>query len=139
MVRSDKFTIGLNEAKFGLVAPFFLMDSFTNVIGQREADFGLLNGKLYSVKEAEAIKLIDKVVDTREEAVAHCCDIIRTMNKTIPQAFYWTKLSTRHVALERFNRERSADVENFVNHVLSDALQTNLGNYLASLAKKPGK
>ena len=32
MVASDKFTIGLNEAKFGLVAPFWFMDSFRNTV-----------------------------------------------------------------------------------------------------------
>ena len=32
MVTSDKFTIGLNEAKFGLVAPFWFMDSFRNTV-----------------------------------------------------------------------------------------------------------
>ena len=33
MVASDKFTIGLNEAKFGLIAPFWFMDSFRNTVG----------------------------------------------------------------------------------------------------------
>ena len=32
MVASEKFTIGLNEAKFGLVAPFWFMDSFRNTV-----------------------------------------------------------------------------------------------------------
>ena len=55
MVASEKATIGLNEAKFGLVAPFWFMDSFRNVTGQRVAEFALLNGKLYSVRDAKDI------------------------------------------------------------------------------------
>merc|ERR1719189_46050 len=49
MVASDKFSIGLNEAKFGLVAPFWFMDSYVATVGQRQGEFGLLNGKLYKV------------------------------------------------------------------------------------------
>ena len=37
MVDDPKSTIGLNEDLFGLVAPFWLMDSFAAVIGQRQA------------------------------------------------------------------------------------------------------
>ena len=45
MVKSDKATIGLNEAKFGLVAPFWFMDSFMAVVGQRTAEHALLTGE----------------------------------------------------------------------------------------------
>ncbi len=37
MVDSPKLSIGLNEAKFGMVAPPFLMDSFRGLVGHRRA------------------------------------------------------------------------------------------------------
>ena len=41
---NPKATMGLNEAKFGLVAPFWFMDSFIGVVGQRIGDYSLLTG-----------------------------------------------------------------------------------------------
>ena len=39
MGSNPKATMGLNEAKFGLVAPFWFMDSFIAVVGQRVGDY----------------------------------------------------------------------------------------------------
>ena len=69
MVASDKFTIGLTTPKYGLVAPFWILNTFVATIGQREAKSGLLNGKLFSVNEAKNIGLIDDVSQTPTEAI----------------------------------------------------------------------
>ena len=110
MVASDKFTIGLNEAKFGLIAPFWFMDSFRNTVGtlpqtifyrfvskptfflllhsgQRETEYALLNGKLYSVSEAHKIGLIDKIVQNQEEAVSECKKEIMQQLQCVPMSY----------------------------------------------------
>ena len=56
MVDNPKFTIGLNEAKFGLVAPFWFVDSYVNTVGHRHAELGMMLGKLF--KPDEALKVI---------------------------------------------------------------------------------
>lgn len=136
MVASDKFTIGLNEAKFGLVAPFWFMDSFLNCIGQREAEYGLLNGKLYTVAEAKNIGLIDKIVTDQEEAIALCKKEILQMNKCVPMAWHLTKLQLRETPIARLKSRRAEDTQNFVNLVMTDHMQAYLGKYLASLQGK---
>lgn len=133
MVASDKFTIGLNEAKFGLIAPFWFMDSFTAVVGQREAEFGLQLGKLYSVKEANQIGLIDVIVDNKEAAVKECVRVIGEMNKCVPSARHMTKMAMRKGPIQRLIAGRAQDTDNFVALVMQDRLQSALGVYISSL------
>ena len=52
MVANDKSKIGLNEVKFAPITASWIRDSFTAIVGQRESENALLNGKLYSVSEA---------------------------------------------------------------------------------------
>ena len=144
MVASEKATIGLNEAKFGLVAPFWFMDSFRAVTGQREAEFALLNGKLYSVADAKSIGLIDAIVEDKEKAIALCTDVIKGMNKCVPRAWTMTKLSIREAPILRLKGQRRQDVDNFVELVMEDSMQRYLDAYMASLKaggakKKSGK
>ena len=136
MVASDKFTIGLNEAKFGLVAPFWFMDSFVATVGQREGEFGLLNGKLYSVNEAKRIGLIDSVVETPAAAIEECKIVIRGMNKCVPKAWSLTKLALRQGPIQRLRSKRQEDVDNFAQFVMEDSMQKYLEAYLASLGAK---
>ena len=139
MVASEKATIGLNEAKFGLVAPFWFMDSFRNVIGQREAEFALLNGKLYSVADAKSVGLIDTIVDDKEAAIAVCTKTIKDMNKCVPRAWTMTKLSMREAPIARLKSQRGQDVDNFVELVMEDGMQKYLDAYMTSLKTAAAK
>lgn len=135
MVASEKFTIGLNEAKFGLVAPFWFMDSFRNTIGQRETEYALLNGKLYSVSEAYKIGLIDKIVENQEEAVSECKKEILQQLQCVPMSWYLSKLQLRENFTEKLRAKRAEDTQNFVDLVMTDKMQNLLGKYLSSLKK----
>ncbi|KAH8070109.1 enoyl-CoA hydratase [Aureococcus anophagefferens] len=57
------FTIGLNEAQFGLVAPDFFLDVYRNTVGQRNAEWLAGTGALLPPKAALAVNLVDEVVD----------------------------------------------------------------------------
>lgn len=139
MVASQKATIGLNEAKFGLVAPFWFMDSFRNVLGQREAEFALLNGKLYTVADAKSVGLIDTIVDDKETAIAVCTKIIKDMNKCVPRAWTMTKLAMREAPITRLKSQRREDVDNFVALVMEDGMQKYLDAYMTSLKAAAAK
>jgi len=139
MVASEKATIGLNEAKFGLIAPFWFMDSFRNVIGQREAEFALLNGKLYSVADAKSVGLIDKIVDDKEAAIAVCTKTIKDMNKCVPRAWTMTKLAMREAPIARLKSQRGQDVDNFVELVMEEGMQKYLDAYMTSLKTAAAK
>ncbi len=136
MVKSDKSTIGLNEARFGLVAPFFLMETFVNTVGLREAEAGLTLAKLYSVNEAKSIGLIDEVVEDKQAAIDSCFQRLSDLRKCVPIARHLTKMALRQPTLDLFHKRRKDDVEAFVSMVMQDALQKPLGAYIASLKKK---
>ena len=55
-------------------------------VSQREAEYGLLNGKLYSVNEAYKVGLIDKIVANQEEAVSECKKEIRLQLQCVPMS-----------------------------------------------------
>lgn len=50
-----KFTIGLNETALGIVAPNWFMDTMTNTISQREAEFALTTARMFNVDEAKKV------------------------------------------------------------------------------------
>ena len=56
------FTIGLNETKLGIAAPFWFADTFISVVGQRQADIMLQTGALISAQEAHRVGLVDEAV-----------------------------------------------------------------------------
>lgn len=119
-----------------LVAPFWFMDSFTALVGQRESEFALLNGKLYSVDEAKSIGLIDAILPNQEEAISQCKKIIKEMNKCVPKAWTLTKLAMREAPISRLKANRREDVDNFVGFVMEDSMQKYLEAYLNSLKQK---
>lgn len=112
------------------------MDSFTALVGQRESEFALLNGKLYSVDEAKSIGLIDAILPNQEEAISQCKKIIKEMNKCVPKAWTLTKLAMREAPISRLKANRRADVDNFVGFVMEDSMQKYLEAYLNSLKQK---
>ena len=56
------FTIGLNETRLGIVAPYWFADLYSYVVGARRADFMLQTGALLPAESASAIGLVDEAV-----------------------------------------------------------------------------
>ena len=135
MVKSDKFTIGLNENQFGLLPPFWVMDTFENTVGHREAEFGLLTGRLYRVDEALKIRLIDEVVPDKANAIGNCMKIMEEMNLCVPQARHMAKMNRRASVMEKLKSQRNEDVDAVVKGIMKDEFQKVLGGYIASLSK----
>ncbi len=121
------------------MAPFWFVDSFLALVGQREAEFALLNGKLYHVDEAKKIGLIDVVVEDKQAAISRCQQVILGMNKCVPNAWYLTKLAMREAPLERLKAKRRQDTDNFVSFVMTDSMQKYLEVYINSLGGKKSK
>lgn len=67
-----KSRIGLNEAQFGLVAPFFLSETFRGCLDNRKAEMALQLGTLFTAEEALKVGLVDDLADTREEVMKKC-------------------------------------------------------------------
>ena len=126
--------------------------------GQRETEYALLNGKLYSVSEAYKIGLIDKIVENQEEAVSECKKEILQQLQCVPMSYvtfvkeayrdsrfliwksifsrwYLSKLQLRENFTEKLRAKRAEDTQNFVDLVMTDKMQNLLGKYLSSLKK----
>ena len=65
-------SIGLNEARLGIAAPYWLADLFARTIGPREAEVGLGLGKMYSPQEALEIGLVDEL---SEDVSKRCVEV----------------------------------------------------------------
>ena len=61
--------ICLLQVKFGIIAPFFLVDSFTNCTGYRNAELAVMLGKLYLPEEALKFGIVDELADSKEAAM----------------------------------------------------------------------
>eukprot|EP00095_Tigriopus_kingsejongensis_P003818 maker-scaffold278_size225338-snap-gene-1.26 protein:Tk03818 transcript:maker-scaffold278_size225338-snap-gene-1.26-mRNA-1 annotation:"-trans-enoyl- mitochondrial" len=132
-----KFSMGLNEARFGLIAPFFLRDSFRASTGQRKAELALTTGTLYNPQEALELGLIDELAEDKEAALARCKVVLtEQFNKCVPDARYATKMSLRSEIVENFKKTKDSDLEFFIRTVTTPQVQKALGAYLASLKQK---
>ncbi|XP_035303498.1 enoyl-CoA delta isomerase 1, mitochondrial isoform X3 [Cricetulus griseus] len=62
MADNPKYIIGLNESLLGIIAPFWLKDTFVNTIGHRAAERALQLGMLFPPAEALKVGVVDEVV-----------------------------------------------------------------------------
>ena len=66
------YRIGLNEAQFGLVAPFFLSETYRGCLDNRKAEMALQLGTLFSPEEALKVGLVDDLADSSDEVLEKC-------------------------------------------------------------------
>lgn len=61
-VMVQDYTIGLNETRLGISAPFFFQSAFRNVLPAREAEKALTLGTMFSTDEAFKVYLLSHIV-----------------------------------------------------------------------------
>lgn len=136
MLDSPKLSIGLNEARLGIVAPWWFADAFIDVVGRRPAQRMLQLGALLPPQEALASGLVDSLHDTREAAEAACREEL-ALHMAIPrQAWYLSKMRARGDLLRRFEAGREADLDEFVQLVTAPPVRKAVQGYVAALAKR---
>lgn len=140
IMQEEKHLIGLNEAKFGIVAPPWFGEVFKLTVGHRNAEFGLMTGKLYSAKEAYKYQLIDEIGSDRDNVINRSASIlIDEYFQTIPWACYQSKMILRKPIIDRLIANREHDLELFTTMIMKEDLQKHLGEYLQSLKNKSRK
>lgn len=132
MSENPKFTIGLNEAQFGLVAPDFFLDVYTNVVGQRNAEWLAGTGALLDPASALAVSLVDEVlpqgdVGPRSAAVAE------KLAKLPFDARAETKRRLRLKTATNLRDTKAQCTATFCDFALQDDVQAALTAYVASL------
>jgi 3,2-trans-enoyl-CoA isomerase len=137
MTNNNKTKIGLNESLLGIAAPPWLAQQMMDTVGSRVAELSLWRGTLYAPEQALAIGLVDELHENPREWALQLA--VSEFQKIPRQARAASKTLTRQKRLEHFQRERQADLEDFVNFITQDAVQTQLRGYLQQLAAKKNK
>lgn len=137
-VSSEKCQIGLNEAAFGLVAPYFGAEMMEDVIGKRLAYRACAVGTLFPAAEAKSIGLIDEVILSSNvdpdapslEATAESqCELwMRAPGRQE------TKMMMRRDRISQWRKGQEVESQEFTHRVLDGTTQNMIGAYLASLS-----
>jgi len=130
------FKIGLNETRFGIVAPPWMAQLMIRTIGFRKAEHALSLGTLFTPENARNIGLVDELVPTSQNVLEICRKTAEKWNEIPMQARSITKMLTRKELLEELISTREGDKENFCKLVQSEPVQTALGLYLKRLKRK---
>ncbi|XP_035195701.1 enoyl-CoA delta isomerase 1, mitochondrial [Oxyura jamaicensis] len=135
MAENPKFSIGLNEAQLGIVAPFWFKDTFVSVVGHRVAERSLQLGSLHSAPEAHRIGLVDELVP--EEKLKERATAVMQQWLALPDhARQLTKTMMRKAVLDRLVAHREEDVQNFISFISKESIQKSLRMYMEMLKKK---
>ncbi|ESN93147.1 hypothetical protein HELRODRAFT_155340 [Helobdella robusta] len=134
IMASGPFTIGLNEALIGIVAPLWLMELFRSTIGHRQAEKALHIGTMFGPQEALQVSLVDEVVSGDELSQRTVKQLLRWI-RVPSQARAMTKQMLRKPFVEKLVSYQEEDVDNFVNFVMQESVQNLLEQYLQLLKK----
>ncbi|XP_022918478.2 enoyl-CoA delta isomerase 1, mitochondrial-like [Onthophagus taurus] len=135
-VMVEKFTIGLNETKLGIVAPFWFIGSMQNTISTRNAELALTEGKLFTTEEALKIGLVDEIATNKEDALIKAEGFFKRFDKVNPLARQFTKTSLRGDLVNKLRDEQEEDLEKFLFYVFQPKVQDGLEKYMQALKKK---
>ncbi|NXL95883.1 ECI1 isomerase, partial [Alectura lathami] len=135
MAESPKYSIGLNEAQLGIVAPFWFKDTFVNVVGHRIAERSLQLGLLHPATEAHKLGLVDELVP--EEKLLDRAAAVMAQWLALPDhARQLTKSMMRKAVLDRLAAHREEDIQRFISFTTKDSIQKSLRMYMEMLKKK---
>ncbi|PWA28953.1 hypothetical protein CCH79_00019625, partial [Gambusia affinis] len=135
MADNPRYSIGLNETKLGIVAPFWFKDTMVNTVGHRNTEMSLELGLLYKPAEALKIGLVDQLVP--EDQVLSAATQTMTNWLAIPEhARQITKSMMRKPTIEKLRSNREADIQNFVSFITKESIQKSLRMYMEMLKQK---
>lgn len=129
-VMCPKFTIGLNETKLGIVAPWWLMEAMKKTIPIRQAEMALTLGKLFTTDEALKIGLIDEIAIDKKDAIEKCEKFLLKFQKVNSAARHATKMQLRGDFIKKLADSKEADIDVFMNFVVQPNIQKSLGLYI---------
>ncbi|KAL0992555.1 hypothetical protein UPYG_G00094890 [Umbra pygmaea] len=135
MADNPRYSIGLNETKLGIVAPFWFKDTMVKTVGNRTAEVALQLGLMYSGPEALNVGLVDQLVPQDQVLTAAHENMTKWL--AIPDhARQITKSMMRKPTIDKLLSNREADISNFVSFITKDSIQRSLRLYLEGLRSK---
>uniref|UniRef100_V9KWV0 Enoyl-CoA delta isomerase 1, mitochondrial n=1 Tax=Callorhinchus milii TaxID=7868 RepID=V9KWV0_CALMI len=137
MTDYPKYSIGLNETKLGIVAPFWFKDTMINCIGNRATEHSLQLGLQYNPPEALKVGLVDQL-ETEDKLMTTASSVMSQWLAIPDHARQITKSMMRKPIIDQLLRQREADVQNFVKFITKDSIQKSLQMYMEMLKQKKG-
>lgn len=121
------YKIGVTAAMIGLVPPHWFLETLTHLMGQRNTELYLQQGRVLSPKAAVEVGLMDEVCESHELEERYRLALIPYLN-TCHESRAAIKLSLRRQLIESYHKLEKTDTDNFVNFTLRDSTQTLLSN-----------
>lgn len=134
IIADGKHTLGLNETKIGLAAPYWLAESMKLLTGHREAERLLALSILMKPQEALEKGCVDEVV-APDQLLDRTKEVMEQWLEIPDIGRIQTKKQLRKYFLEELHERRDEDLESFLKGVTNPALQKMLGFYIQSLKK----
>lgn len=131
IMANGKYKIGLNEVPVGIIVPPSIFHLYSYWIGERLSSQFLLEGKMHTVEEAEAIGLVDKVVEP-EQVIPEAMAQLEHYVKFHPEAWRQTKKNCRKALLRNLEVRRD---EHF-NHALEQWWRPEVREMMQSFIDK---
>lgn len=138
-VMMNNFTIGLNETRLGIVAPFWFISAMRNTISKRDAELALTEGKLFSTQEALKIGLVDEIANDKEDLINKTEKFFQRFDKVNAAARQFTKATLRNEDIKQLLDTREADTDQVVFTVGQPRIQKSLEAYINALKAKQNK
>lgn len=128
-------TIGLNETKLGIVAPFFFVELMRSAIGHRPTELALLKGTLFDAENALSTGLVDDI-DSLDNLMGKAEDELKSFTSIPPQAYHLTKFLLRQENINKLSEIRKEDAKLFADLISQPNVQQGLGMYVAALKSR---
>lgn len=126
------YQIGVPAVKVGLVAPQWFLKMLSHLMGERQTDHVIQVGKTFSPDEAVQVGLVDEVCS--DDQSSHACQKALSLYLSVSQESRQTmKRYLRADLIDGFEAKRIQDKENFLDYVMRDSVQKQLGIYIQQL------
>ncbi|XP_065204573.1 enoyl-CoA delta isomerase 1, mitochondrial-like [Planococcus citri] len=130
------YTIGLNEAKISISAPFWCIDIMKTLIGDRKTESAVFSAEMFPAEKALSIGLVDKVVQNVPDALNEANSYLQNAISLNPDVRAKMKRDCRRDVVEKFQKGRKEDLKFILRSFLQRQNQEKFRVYLESMQKK---
>ncbi|XKL63024.1 hypothetical protein PGB90_005388 [Kerria lacca] len=133
---SPHYTIGFNEAKIGIPAPFWFIEVMQSIIGSRKTELSVLTGQMYKTDEALAIGLIDETAINLTEAESKVNSFFKNIIAFPGKSRSLMKKDCRDHIVQKFLLKKDEERELVIEFIMNPKTQKNIELYFKALQNK---
>ena len=129
------YKLGIPTARIGMVAPPWVAVMLSHIIGRRQTARSLQIGQTFSPQEALEIKLLDSL-SAPDSASADCFNVLHSYLSVSQESRSTAKRYMRTKFIDEFECSKAEDLASFVEYVMRESVQKNLGDYMEGYKNK---